>query len=611
MVAPLNRTKPSTKGKISTYISRKSAIKRLMINLGDFRKLCVIRGITPRVPPSFSRLNDGGVKRKTYYHSKDISYLSNDPLITTFNEMHQIERKKRRAIRSRDNSKLDTIMSNLKQIDLSSTLRQRYPEFDDALEDLDDCLTICSAFIHMSHTNNRFMNHINLAHRLLFEFLNYIIATKCLKKVFVTLKGYYFQVEICGNRRHLVTFLMPHHYGPQIFDKKSNVDMQLLTTFALFYTTLLGFINYKLYDSLGLKYPLHLKNGLLDNQQLYSEEFLSNSILLQKNCGKVEFDLIKSMLFDLPLSSERRMEIEESNSEHLSLVEEEQLKLQFKNLNNVDFENNSQFQSCLDEEMKKRRIKNLFKGKKFFISRECPRDPLTFSIRSCGGEVCFESISKFVCSINESDPSITHQISDRPAESIFSTTEASNGGSRKEKNLPTRIFIQPQWIFDSINSAKLLEYDDYLIGQKLPPHFSPFENNEDPSRFYISEERAKQLGISSTLDQLTELEKKQIERNIEDDESNAQIKSMKKKNMREKKVNSKAVNIKLPLSHEKLNSRVQEDRDIEEKQLRSIAESQMSHKEVYVYKKLKRREKIYKKVKSRLIKKKFQILARD
>ncbi len=41
--------------------------------------------------------------------------------------------------------------------------------------------------------------------------------------------------------------------------------------------------------------------------------------------------------------------------------------------------------------------------------------------------------------------------------------------------------MQPQWIFDNVNSKRILPLDDYLPESVLPPHLSPFvdENNEE------------------------------------------------------------------------------------------------------------------------------------
>ena len=46
--------------------------------------------------------------------------------------------------------------------------------------------------------------------------------------------------------------------------------------------------------------------------------------------------------------------------------------------------------------------------------------------------------------------------------------------------IPNKEYIQPQWILDCINSAKLLSIADYEPGKKLPAHISPFyEFSED------------------------------------------------------------------------------------------------------------------------------------
>lgn len=61
------------------------------------------------------------------------------------------------------------------------------------------------------------------------------------------------------------------------------------------------------------------------------------------------------------------------------------------------------------------KLQNLFKGLKFFINREVPRESVVFVIRSCGGEVSWDSTIFPGATYEENDETITHQIVDRPS----------------------------------------------------------------------------------------------------------------------------------------------------------------------------------------------------
>merc|ERR1719312_540543 len=109
---------------------------------------------------------------------------------------------------------------------------------------------------------------------------------------------------------------------------------------------------------------------------------------------------------------------------------------------------------------------NLFKGLKFFLGREVPREPLVFMIRAVGGEVSWDASVGPGATFDSADPGITHQVMDRNASTVGNTVLG-------------RFYIQPQWIFDSINQRERCPEKDYVLGETLPPHLSPFVSERE------------------------------------------------------------------------------------------------------------------------------------
>ena len=61
--------------------------------------------------------------------------------------------------------------------------------------------------------------------------------------------GYYYQAEILGQQ---VTWVVTHAFA---YEHPQNVDLKLMSIFVEFYTTMLGFVNYRLYHNLNVMYP--------------------------------------------------------------------------------------------------------------------------------------------------------------------------------------------------------------------------------------------------------------------------------------------------------------------------------------------------------------------
>ena len=68
--------------------------------------------------------------------------------------------------------------------------------FLDAIRDLEDCLCLCFLYSTFPKTFKTPVEMTSLCRRLVTEFMHYVIEAKALRKVFCSIKGYYFQAEI-------------------------------------------------------------------------------------------------------------------------------------------------------------------------------------------------------------------------------------------------------------------------------------------------------------------------------------------------------------------------------------------------------------------------------
>ncbi|XP_033225638.1 pescadillo homolog [Belonocnema kinseyi] len=429
-------------GEGAQFMTRKSALKRLQLSLNDFRRLCIIKGIYPREPRNRKRAQKGQPGIKTLYHKKDIQFLMHEPIIWKLRDYKIFNKKVGRARALKDFGEMKRYLSNHPTLKIDHIVKERYPTFIDALRDLDDCLTLCflfSTFPSMPHIPR---DQSILCRRLTVEFMHAVIAAKALRKVFVSIKGYYYQAEIKGQT---ITWIVPHHFSfePQ---KKNEVDFKVMSTFVEFYIVMLGFVNFRLYHALNIFYPpkfIAVEKAdriLVDEDAFVSERISALNVPLLPLTANVQ------------TGEEEEVEIDNFSKDVDPSAQEE----------------------ARQEAEKIKKLKTLFKGLKIFINREVPREPLVFVIRALGGEVSWDKTLFVGSSFHETDETITHQIVDRPS---------------MEKEYLSRYYVQPQWVFDCVNAREVLPVEKYLMGAVLPPHLSPFSDNRRDQTYIPPEER--------------------------------------------------------------------------------------------------------------------------
>lgn len=191
-----------------------------------------------------------------------------------------------------------------------------------------------------------------------------------------------------------------------------------MKTFTEFYIHLLGFVNYKLFSSIGVPYPFQDMAG----EKVHEIEFMAS--------------LNRPML-------PKRLDDEELVIDQFDGDEEKPDEL--KGAAGLTIQETANLQK-------------LFAGLVVFLNREVPREPLVFVLRSFGAKVSWDVNVCPGATFGENDENITHQIVDREITSKYLK----------------RVYIQPQWVFDSINARKLLNIQEYFPGTSLPPHLSPF-----------------------------------------------------------------------------------------------------------------------------------------
>jgi pescadillo protein len=457
-------------------------VKKLQISLPDFRRLCIFKGIYPREPRNKKKVTRGSTAATTFYYTKDIQYLLHEPLLAKFREHKSVAKKIGRALGRGEAGDAARLEKNLMpKVKLDHIIKERYPTFVDALRDLDDALSMLFLFANLPSSDHIPAKTIALCQRLTREFEHYVITSHALRKSFLSIKGIYYQATIQGQD---ILWLVPYRFVQRT---GGDIDFRIMGTFVEFYTTLLGFVNYRLYTSVGLVYPPKFnaksdeQGGELAAFQLEGKANATNGAANNRD-DDIEINPEAQAMADrIAAMPDAEEEAEVVMTEATAEDDDEE-----QNTEGIDkFEPTAPDADILPQpQASSAEVASLFAPFTFYLARETPRASLEFILKAFGCKrVGWDGIlGDGAFTTNESDPAITHQIIDRPAMSngdaapeVAQTEEgAAPVAQWPRSTMPGRTYVQPQWVWDCINQGKLLRPDLYAPGAEMPPHLSPW-----------------------------------------------------------------------------------------------------------------------------------------
>ncbi|KAL8676832.1 MAG: hypothetical protein Q9186_006682 [Xanthomendoza sp. 1 TL-2023] len=488
--------KRGTSGQAKNFVTRTQAVRKLQISLPDFRRLCIYKGIYPREPRNKKKASKTSTPSTTFYYTKDIQYLLHEPILNKFRDHKALAKKIARSLGRGEVGDAARLEKTVKpRISLDHIIKERYPTFVDALRDLDDALSLLFLFANLPSTSTVPPKIIALCQRLCLEFQHYLIITHSLRKSFISIKGIYYQATVQGQD---ILWLVPHKFVQRI---TGDVDFRIMGTFVEFYTTLLGFVNYRLYTSIGLVYPPRFdvssdeNGGELGAITLESNGLEMGKTIEGQSTGTGDQDPENGPDVANLAMQRHANELAQRSELNPDKEQDDEIMQDEATTDTIDqFEVQGEGADILDQPRQSdSEVGSLFAPYSFFLSRETPRQPVEFILRAFGCKRISwdEVLGDGAFTHDEHDPSITHQVVDRPptVQPEVSSTHGDQEGvvSKPSRGgrMPGRTYIQPQWIWDCVNQGKLLRPDLYAPGATLPPHLSPWvkpsKNSYDPT----------------------------------------------------------------------------------------------------------------------------------
>jgi pescadillo protein len=422
----------------------------------------------------------------------------NDPIVATMRQQRKQTEKIRRAKSKHEHLRKRNLQKLMPNYRLDHVVRERYPTFGDVLRDLDDALCLVFLFAHHPAYKQLSPDVVDHCQRLALEWQAFVVRTGALQKTFVSIKGVYYQAVVHGN---VITWLVPHQFT---HDVAADVDYRVMFTFLELNRTVLSFALYKLYTDTGYIYPPKL-SAELDELVDPLGEILAGSTVADDDIDPEIDALIDTVQRRIAQADDDDDDDDgdddgddggdddgDDENDHDDDDGGATVKRSVKQLSSLDVHSIVDRESTavadeagddaddvvgpaefaplaqdVETQAETHRLTrddataNLFRGKTFFLAREVSRAACEFALRALGARVSWPGGP-----LDESDPSITHQVVDR----------ARDAGAAPPRL--GRHYVQPQWIFDSINNGAQMPLAEYAPDAVLPPHLSPFVDDE-------------------------------------------------------------------------------------------------------------------------------------
>eukprot|EP00571_Detonula_confervacea_P010228 CAMPEP_0172297112 /NCGR_PEP_ID=MMETSP1058-20130122/252_1 /TAXON_ID=83371 /ORGANISM="Detonula confervacea, Strain CCMP 353" /LENGTH=731 /DNA_ID=CAMNT_0013006221 /DNA_START=36 /DNA_END=2231 /DNA_ORIENTATION=- len=552
----------------ATFIGRAKVLKKLQISLKDFRRLCILKGVYPREPRGRAPRNKKG---QVFYHIKDVKALNHEPILDQFREFKSFMKKVRKSANRNEKDEARRKQPLAPKYTLHHLVRERYPRFADALGDLDDALCLVNLFACLPSDGRIQAGITRKSQQLAASWGAYCATTGSVTKSFISVKGVYMEAEIMISGQGIpVRWVSPHNFTQHI---PQGVDFRVMLTFFEFYETLLGFVLYKLYGELGVRYPL-ATGATIDNKSAAGNIVSSATLhptlggkatsvlaanlsslqtaLKEASKGNSAADAVKDALQNETGEEEQQLDgasakegkkaskankkkqkqLMQSIDEALKGVKQDDESEDESEDGDMDQDDEDQVPiaaplrealEAIDDSAMSNDDSNvniitdpeaqkrhqLFHNLTFFLSREIPRGYLELIILSYGGKVGWEGQDS---PIAIDDSAITHHITDRPK---LLPSYAKLPKSRE--------YIQPQWILDCANFNFVLPIEKYGVGMELPPHLSPWVNDKEEGYVPKYQEEVERLRNGEILEASDDdMAKNEKESNGDKDESSSE-----------------------------------------------------------------------------------------